>query len=123
MTKMVVSERRRSSVGGDDMVRVPQGLPDTLHHLDPLRPTESLDGAVSVLPDCLAVLVETEPADGEVLADHLDHLHWLALNQVQLAPVVPELRVQVLQTLQQEGNLVESAVFCCRSFTIKYEHR
>ena len=119
---MIVSEGRSSPVGGDYLVRIPERLANALHQLYTLRTAVSLDGLVSLLPDGLTVLVEADPLDIEMFADYFDDLHWFSLHQVELPSMVPELCVQVLKALQQEGDLVEPAVLRCGCFTVEDKH-
>ena len=119
MTEVVVGERRGPAIGCYDEVGVPQRLPDTLHHLNPLVFTESLDSSVSLLPDRLAVLVKAESLDIEVFADRREDLDWLPLHHVELPPAVPQLGVDVFHALQQEGNLVKLAVVGGRGLAVE----
>ena len=121
MAELVVGQRRRSSVGLNDLQRIPESLAHCLLHLDPVGATEVLYRVVPVQPDSLTVLVEAETLNFEVFAEDHDDLLRVALHQVQLSTKVPELSVQILQTFQEEGDLVVLAVFGGRSLSIKYK--
>ena len=105
------------------MAKIKLWLSSLLACLDPMGSTEVLNCVISVQPYRFRVLLKAELLDTEVLAEDSDHLHWLPLHQVYLPSTVEQLGVQVLQALQQKGNLVEFAVFCCGSFTVKYKQR
>ena len=81
--------------------------------------TEVLYCVISVQPYRFRVLLEAELLDTEVLAEDSDHLHWLPLHHVELPPAVPQLSVDILHALQQEGNLVKLAVVGGWSLTIE----
>ena len=40
--------------------------------------------------------------DTELLAENFDHIYRVALDQIDFSATIPELSVQVLDTLQQE---------------------
>ena len=119
----VVSEGRCSAVCLNDLQRIPQSLADGFLHLNPVSSAVVLDSVVPVQPDGLAVLVKTDFLHSEELAEDLDHVLRLSLHQVEFTAVVPELGVEILQTLQQKLELVVFTVFGGGCLPVKYKPR
>ena len=76
-------------------------------HLYSIFHAEVLQAIVTFEPASLAVLVEADSDDVEMLDEHGKDLQGLAKDHVEPAPLLPQLAVQVLQALQQELHLVE----------------
>ena len=123
LAEMTVGEGGRASVSLYDLKGVPQSLSDALAQLDPVGPAVVLHGVVSVQPDGLGVLIKTQTVDIELLSENSDHVHWVSLHKVDFSSAVEELSVEIIETLQKEGNLVVFTVICGRSFSIKNEYR
>ena len=88
-----------------------------------MGPAVVLDSVVPVQPDGLRVLIETKVLDTELLAENFDHVHRVSLHQVDFPTTEEKLGVQILETLQQEGNLVVFTVISGWSFSIKNKYR
>ena len=67
---------------------------------------EVLDSVIPLQPKGLGVLVEADLDNVEMFGKLGNHIYRIALNDVQAAAELPELLVQVIQALQEEGHLV-----------------
>ena len=77
-----------------------------LNYLDPVLEAKVDDIIIPLLPKGLGVLVEADLDDVEVLGKFGEGGNGIAQQHVQPAVGLPELLVQVVQALQQEGHLV-----------------
>ena len=71
---------------------------------------EVLDSVIPLQPKGLGVLVEADLDNVEMFGKLGNHSYRIALNDVQAAAELPELLVQVIQALQEEGHLVVLAI-------------
>ena len=77
-----------------------------LKYINLVLDAEVLDSIISLQPEGLRVLVEADLDDVEVLGKLGEGGDGIAQQHVQPPPGLPELLVQVVQALQQEGHLV-----------------
>ena len=90
-----------------------------LKYINLVLDAEVLDSVISLQPKGLRVLVEADLDDVEVLGEFGEGGDGIAQQHVQPAAKVPELLVQVVQALQEEGHLV---VLTIPALVNKYAH-